>query len=953
MKLKRGAAVVAVVVMIAMSCQIYILARQNSFHQVWAVLDQMDLPQEERQSSNKSSGELIHQDRSNLSDQAENRSQMEGMEGSFSGNSFNDGLVLPDAASLLSDDVVSNRTRVQDTVTVSSLFRQEKMENSTTSTEIGGPSAKPLHQEPATTKDPALEYASWSPLRDKTLWYNPNVTRMWLVEDGYKPKPPAMLLITSFGYNQPNTSAGLDIFRGLHGRDLFLGIINHPWFHPTAWDDIEAGRMPVSSSTRYYVFVDRDTCGERNYPYYGKGRLSNADRLHQRGTCCGTKTLFVDEVMNSTLFRQSSLAKLIVFECGGFGPKKKFKAARKALGKQLVFASLSAHKSQLLPDHDVGLPPPGCNVCHLTAEERAAISNCNDTGRPYLISFSGNMRSSARRDLFLLNNGKDILIGSSKHDVLGWMNTSSPQHAFREMAKRSKFGAAPLGDNLFSYRFTEVMSCGAIPVVYADGWLTPFGPDLVDWKEAAVFIPEDKANHTDMILSRISVEKRCLMRKRALELFETYLRSGKDVLRGIIESLEGAATRTPSYTGQIKQESNEESSCNTTVESPLNDKSLCWRPSVDRMWTDENFVATKPPAKVILTQFGWNGDETWKPRRPRPSWRRHNRSHYFRTLWSRELMQGLVDHQWFDPTSWTNKIEKPVFSNNTRHYLFLDLETCEENNYPFFGRGLDGNLDTHRGRTNRVEENDIAGVLKSMWQNIPHAVEWKVVLFHCRHAPLDKRLERAKGDPHLSIASVSSSYSDLVPGLDQIIPSPGYRTHKLTQQQRNDIESCRERDFLLFFAGHLRTALRRDLRRLHDGRKIMIGSVEEMQSWRNTSDPYLSMTVLSSFAAVPLETGKEAARLTEVMSAGAIPVVLAVDEVPLPFSNLIDWTEVAIFVPEYDAIKTADILSSISPARQCAMRKRVVEVYDKYCSSAKAIAHGVIEGLEKMATTLL
>lgn len=36
--------------------------------------------------------------------------------------------------------------------------------------------------------------------------------------------------------------------------------------------------------------------------------------------------------------------------------------------------------------------------------------------------------------------------------------------------KESHFGAASRGGNQFSYRFSEVLSAGAVPVVYADGW---------------------------------------------------------------------------------------------------------------------------------------------------------------------------------------------------------------------------------------------------------------------------------------------------------------------------------------------------------------------------------------------------------------------------------------------------------------------------------------------------
>jgi Exostosin family len=94
------------------------------------------------------------------------------------------------------------------------------------------------------------------------------------------------------------------------------------------------------------------------------------------------------------------------------------------------------------------------------------------------------------------------------------------------------------GDNLFSYRFTEIISCGSIPVVYADDWLLPFGKDLIDWTEAAVVIPEAETLDTVNILSKISVEKRCRMRQKVYEVYRKYMQTGRGVIQGIIENFE-------------------------------------------------------------------------------------------------------------------------------------------------------------------------------------------------------------------------------------------------------------------------------------------------------------------------------------------------------------------------------------------------------------------------------
>jgi hypothetical protein len=82
----------------------------------------------------------------------------------------------------------------------------------------------------------------------------------------------------------------------------------------------------------------------------------------------------------------------------------------------------------------------------------------------------------------------------------------------------------------------EQMSCGAIPVVYADGWVLPF--TFVDWKSVAVTIRESDAPNSTEILRKIDKETQCKMRQKGLELYEKYLKDGRGVIRGIVESME-------------------------------------------------------------------------------------------------------------------------------------------------------------------------------------------------------------------------------------------------------------------------------------------------------------------------------------------------------------------------------------------------------------------------------
>jgi hypothetical protein len=85
------------------------------------------------------------------------------------------------------------------------------------------------------------------------------------------------------------------------------------------------------------------------------------------------------------------------------------------------------------------------------------------------------------------------------------------------------------------------MACGSIPVVYADDWLLPFSPYLLNWTDAIVLIREQNISNTFEILSQISFEQRCRMRQRVVEIYRKYMETGRGTVQGIIESFERKA----------------------------------------------------------------------------------------------------------------------------------------------------------------------------------------------------------------------------------------------------------------------------------------------------------------------------------------------------------------------------------------------------------------------------
>ena len=397
---------------------------------------------------------------------------------------------------------------------------------------------------------------------------------------------------------------------------------------------------------------------------------------------------------------------------------------------------------------------------YLTEEEERNIKTCNESSRPTLISFIGHVhRSQSRRDLHTLNNGSDIIV--LKGGQAGKVTNEGVGRAFEILAKTSAFSAVGRGDNLFSYRLSEVMACGSIPVVYADDWLLPFGKDLIDWTEAAVIIREADTLQTISILSQIPAEKRCQMRQNALNIYRKYIETGRGTVQGIIETFETSAaaesrrfpTSEPSQGAEQDTELAEEKK--QSALTLINDPTVKWNSEIQRLWLDAS--APDPPAMLMLTNFGWNHpNQTYGLQQ-------------YRSIRSTALYEGVVNHPWFHPTAWDDiQAGRLQTSNSTRYYVFFDIETCRESNYPFFGNGTMENRDSEGGRG--VEHLDDDPQLTQL--NVLGLTNMKAVVIDCGDNGPDKALRRIRLEAQ-TLAFVSKSTRRFKMGpFDQGLPPP-------------------------------------------------------------------------------------------------------------------------------------------------------------------------------------
>eukprot|EP00929_Paragymnodinium_shiwhaense_P014343 TRINITY_DN122248_c0_g1_i1.p1 TRINITY_DN122248_c0_g1~~TRINITY_DN122248_c0_g1_i1.p1 ORF type:complete len:563 (+),score=138.68 TRINITY_DN122248_c0_g1_i1:78-1766(+) len=95
---------------------------------------------------------------------------------------------------------------------------------------------------------------------------------------------------------------------------------------------------------------------------------------------------------------------------------------------------------------------------------------------------------------------------------------------YSDLMMNTSFALCPHGDQRWSYRFSEALKACAIPVVMADGMTMPL-EEVIDWKEAAIQVPESYASSKEKLLSALPKDQATInrMRKRVCEIYDKYM----------------------------------------------------------------------------------------------------------------------------------------------------------------------------------------------------------------------------------------------------------------------------------------------------------------------------------------------------------------------------------------------------------------------------------------------
>mmetsp|Transcript_821 Transcript_821/g.2728 ORF Transcript_821/g.2728 Transcript_821/m.2728 type:complete len:953 (-) Transcript_821:2162-5020(-) len=115
---------------------------------------------------------------------------------------------------------------------------------------------------------------------------------------------------------------------------------------------------------------------------------------------------------------------------------------------------------------------------------------------------------------------------------------------------------------------------------------------------------------------------------------------------------------------------------------------------------------------------------------------------------------------------------------------------------------------------------------------------------------------------------------------------------------------------------------------------------------------YTELLSSSKFSLIVEGFGYHSFRLTEVLAAGAIPVIV-IDHYVLPYEEILDWSTFSVRVPEHLLLQVPDILRAIPPKVVAAMQRRAAEAYEQYFWSLGAQVATALEQIRILHFTSL
>jgi len=160
---------------------------------------------------------------------------------------------------------------------------------------------------------------------------------------------------------------------------------------------------------------------------------------------------------------------------------------------------------------DISLPPPFTDK----PLRFRHIPTSTGTNRSILIGFKGDMGTHKlrRKNRDELHNPSRLVFVLSKDD---------DTFEYWELLSRSVFALVIRGHVAFSYRFSEVVCSGAIPILISDEWVPPF-EDLLSFERYGVRVPEANISSVHDVVLGVSLEKRKQLAEQGSRFCHDYI----------------------------------------------------------------------------------------------------------------------------------------------------------------------------------------------------------------------------------------------------------------------------------------------------------------------------------------------------------------------------------------------------------------------------------------------
>ncbi len=147
----------------------------------------------------------------------------------------------------------------------------------------------------------------------------------------------------------------------------------------------------------------------------------------------------------------------------------------------------------------------------------------------------------SRRAVHDLHNGNDIFVVTGLEEDVG---------SWKDLLPTCKFGLLPPGGSTFrSFRFLEVLSAGAVPVIVNTGGMMPY-EHMVDWNALGVVIEEREIGLIPDILRSMSENDYLVKQRRTVKAYEYMFSTSERVIDTTIGFLKDEVARALREHGQ-------------------------------------------------------------------------------------------------------------------------------------------------------------------------------------------------------------------------------------------------------------------------------------------------------------------------------------------------------------------------------------------------------------------